>query len=115
MTAEEIATLDLSETEWVVLSTCDSGLGTTVPSEGIFGLRRSFEIAGARNVVASVWPVDDVITLEWMVALHRLRTAHDLDAATSVRDAALECLARRRSAGQSDHPYFWGAFFATGT
>ena len=47
LTAEEIAALDLSQSEWAVLSACDTGVGEVKSSEGVFGLRRAFQVAGA--------------------------------------------------------------------
>ena len=59
LTAEEVAGLDLRGLEWAVLSGCDTGVGEVRTGEGVFGLRRAFQVAGARTVVMSLWPVDD--------------------------------------------------------
>lgn len=62
LTAAEVATLNLQGVETVVLSACETGLGRTAGGEGVLGLQRAFQIAGARTVVASLWEVPDEAT-----------------------------------------------------
>jgi CHAT domain-containing protein/tetratricopeptide (TPR) repeat protein len=114
LTADEIAGLDLQGTEWAVLSACDTGLGEIKAGEGVFGLRRAFQIAGARTVIMSLWSVEDQSAREWMRALYEGRLRRNLDTAAAVREAGLSVLRARRARGQSTHPFYWAAFVAAG-
>jgi CHAT domain-containing protein/tetratricopeptide (TPR) repeat protein len=113
LSAEEIASLDLRGVDWVVLSACDTGLGDVRPREGVLGLRRTFRAAGARSLIMTLWAVPDDAARDWMSRLYRAR-ADGLDAASAVRRAAVGSIERRRAAGRTTHPYFWGAFVASG-
>jgi len=113
LTAEEIAALDLTGVEWAVLSGCDTGVGSVVAGEGIVGLRRAFEVAGARTLIMSLWPVDDGAARVWMRSLYEQRLA-GRGTAESVRDATLGILESQRRRGGTTHPYFWGGFVAAG-
>jgi CHAT domain-containing protein len=114
LTAEEVASLNLAGVEWAVLSACDTGLGEIKAGEGVFGLRRAFQIAGARTVIMSLWSVEDESTREWMRALYQGRLQQRLDTAAAVREAGLTVLRARRAKGQSTHPFYWAAFVAAG-
>jgi CHAT domain-containing protein len=114
LTAEEIAGMNLQGTEWAVLSACDTGLGTIRAGEGVFGLRRAFQIAGVRTVIMSLWSVEDEATRQWMRALYEARLIKKMDTAESVRHASLTVLNDRRARGLSTHPFYWAAFVASG-
>jgi CHAT domain-containing protein/Tfp pilus assembly protein PilF len=114
LTAEEVASLDLSGVEWAVLSACDTGVGEIQAGEGVSGLRRAVQVAGVRTLIMSLWPVDDEATRQWMGALYRGRLLDGLDSSAAVRGAGAAVLQARREAGESDHPYYWAAFVAAG-
>ena len=114
LTAEEVAALDLSKAEWVVLSACDTGLGRIQAGEGVFGLRRAFQIAGAGTTIMSLWPVGDTATREWMQALYEARFIDGLATDDAVRAASLARLDAQRARGGSTHPSVWAAFIAAG-
>ena len=67
VTAEEICCLDLRGTRLVVLSGCDTGMGEACTGEGVLGLRRGFALAGAQNLLMTLWPVQDDTTSRMML------------------------------------------------
>jgi CHAT domain-containing protein/tetratricopeptide (TPR) repeat protein len=97
------------DADLVVLSACETGLGEIRGGEGIIGLTRAFQFAGARSVLASLWRVDDRATAELMVSFYRhLRAGQRKDEA--LRAAQLELLARPgRKKGAAAAPYFWAS------
>jgi CHAT domain-containing protein len=114
LTAEEIAAVDLSGVEWAVLSACDTGIGEVKAGEGVLGLRRAFEVAGARTLILSLWPVEDQAARDWMGQLYRARLIHGLTTIDAVHQANLNTLRQRRATGQSTHPFYWAGFVAAG-
>jgi len=114
LTAEEIAGLNLQGTDWAVLSACDTGLGEIRAGEGVFGLRRAFQIAGARTVIMSLWSVEDRSTAVWMRQLYEGRLQKNLNTADAVHAANLAVLRERRANAESTHPFYWAGFVAAG-
>ena len=81
--AGEVAELDLSGTELVTLAACDTGLGVSVAGEGVLGLQRGFQLAGARNILMTLWAVGDQGVPEFLEACYK-RIANGEPAAAAV-------------------------------
>ena len=113
LSAEEIASIDLRGVEWAVLSACGSSMGSVQAGEGVVGLRRAFEIAGARTLITSLWSLDDHTARQWIDALYEARLK-GASTAAAVRAAGLTILRARRRAHLVDHPYYWAPFVAAG-
>jgi CHAT domain-containing protein len=114
LSADEIAAMNLGGVEWAVLSACDTGRGEARAGEGLFGLKRSFHVAGAGTVILSLWPVEDEAARAWMESLYRRHFLDRVDTMESVRAASLQALRDRREKKLSTHPFYWAAFIATG-
>ena len=109
LTALEVTGMNLSGTQLVVLSACETGLGELAAGEGIYGLRRAFVLAGSQTQVISLWKVSDTATQELMVDYYdRLLAGSGRDAA--LRDAQLAFI----ESEEYSHPYYWAAFVGAG-
>jgi CHAT domain len=107
LTAYEVTQLELSKTNLVVLSACETGLGEVQSGEGVWGLQRAFQLAGARTVMGSLWKISDEATVAFMNAFYQ-KYFSGADIQTSYQSAMEATLQ------QHPHPYFWGAFTITG-
>ncbi|BAZ21218.1 tetratricopeptide TPR_2 repeat protein [Kalymmatonema gypsitolerans NIES-4073] len=107
ITAEDVSGLDLLNTELVVLSACETGLGEIHTGEGVFGLRRAFVLAGAKTLVMSLWQVPDRQTQELMTDFYT-RVLQGQPCADALREAQLEMKKKY------PNPLYWGAFICQG-
>jgi CHAT domain-containing protein len=107
LTAEEVTSLDLLDTELVVLSACETGLGEVRAGEGVFGLRRAFILAGAKTLVMSLWKVPDQQTQVLLVDFYE-RILTGMPRAEALRQAQLAMKAIY------PNPLYWGAFICQG-
>jgi CHAT domain-containing protein len=90
LTAEGIVGLNLEGLQLAVLSACESGLGEVAGGEGVLGLVRAFHVAGARDVVASLWRVDDRATAALMGRFYHQLWAQKQPPLEALRQAQLE-------------------------
>lgn len=107
VTAEKLCTLDLSGTEMVVLSACNTGAGDVQAGDGVFGLQRAFLTAGAKSLVMSSWSVPSQETTQIMSDFYRL-IEKGLSKAEALQQAKLKVLETH------PNPFYWGAFIFVG-
>jgi CHAT domain-containing protein len=107
----EIGSAALPRTRLVVLAACRTGAGAVSRVEGALGLGRPFLAAAVPDVVASLWDIDDSLSREFFVGLHRALQAEP-DPAVALRNTQLAQL--RRDDAALAHPASWAAFVCMG-
>jgi tetratricopeptide (TPR) repeat protein/CHAT domain-containing protein/TPR repeat protein len=96
LTAENVSGLDLNGTWLVTLSACETGVGESKSGEGVFGLRRAFMMAGAQNLLMTLWPVSDETTPKIMADFYKKAFASD-DAPGSLSAVQRDWLVKLRN------------------
>ncbi len=136
LTALEVSGLDLSGTQLVTLSACETAVGEVRTGEGVFGLRRALVLAGARTQVMTLWKVADDETKSLMVswygqleagvgparAMRRVQLAALRGDTLPVTGSTLRALGPTPSSDEASdprlaggrHPYFWASFIVSG-
>jgi CHAT domain-containing protein len=104
LTAYEISQMNLSNTELVVLSACETGLGDIQGNEGVYGLQRAFKIAGAKYLIMSLWQVPDFQTQELMTSFYSLWLEDKMPIPDAFRAAQKAMKAKYKS------PFLWAGF-----
>ena len=105
LSANDIARLDLSNTDMVVLSACQTGQGKAT-SEGLYGLQRAFKKAGVGTIVMSLWSVSDKITSEFMTTFYeRLADTHNAWNKRKAFEESKEIIRKKHP-----DPFHWAVF-----
>lgn len=102
LTAYEISQLDLSHTDLVVLSACETALGDLQGTEGVLGLQRAFKLAGVKQLILSLWRVRDKETTELMMLFYR-----NWLSGQTVREALRKAQLTMR---KKYPPFYWAGF-----
>jgi len=102
LTAYEISNMLMKNTQLVVLSACETGLGDIKGSEGVYGLQRSFKMAGVKYLIMSLWEVPDAETVEFMTCFYEKLLKNK-----NIRQSFTETQQLMRN---KYDPFYWAAF-----
>ena len=127
LTAVEVAGLDLEKADLVVLSACETGLGAAAGGEGVLGLQRAFQLAGAKTTITSLWKIPDRATMQLMQRFYENLWDKKMSKLDALREAQLWMLkeGRQRGLDLEDNgvkqrnsnrlpPRYWAAFVLSG-
>lgn len=107
LTAAEAMSLNLDQTDLVVLSACETGLGKIENGEGVYGLQRAFLVAGAKVLIMSMFKVDDEATQKLIINFYRKWLATN-----NMRQSFID--AKKELRVEYPEPYYWAPFMMIG-
>ena len=105
LSSQEVASLNLSNTQLAVLSACETGLGAS-NMEGVYGLQRGFKQAGVRSLCASLWSVNDLSTAQLMQSFFRQWLSGKKG--MTMQQAMITAMKEQRA--RTPEPYYWAPF-----
>ena len=109
LTAMETMSLDLAGTQLVVLSACETGVGTVRTGDGVYGLRRALVLAGAETQIMTLWRIDDEVTRRLMAEYYQ-KIIKGMGRSDAMRDVTLKMLSNPKTA----NPKYWASFIVSG-
>jgi CHAT domain-containing protein len=126
LTALEVKTMNLDSVEMVSLCSCQTALGASLSGEGMFGLQRAFQEAGARTTVTTLWSIPvatsdplmvefyDNLWIKKMSRIEALRQAQIKIMREGVQYLHLSAQIISKFGNRPLPPFFWGAFVLAG-
>tara|TARA_B100000963_G_scaffold160294_1_gene139432 strand:- start:371 stop:3004 length:2634 start_codon:yes stop_codon:yes gene_type:complete len=103
LTGLEIQALDFSDVNLIILSACETMIGKEINGRGVFGLSHSIKKAGGKNIISSLWKVDDNATKDLMTSFYE-----NLSNISDIHKLLKSTILNLRKT--YPHPYYWGPF-----
>ena len=106
--ALKLSGLSLDGTDLVVLSACETGLVDVKDTSSVASLPKTFIQAGSKNVLMSLWSVDDNSTVELMKEFYTDTKGNEKKFNEVLRNAKIKMIK------EGKHPFYWAAFIMSG-
>ncbi len=106
--AGEIIFLDLTQVDMAVLAACSTGQGRVLEGEGTFSLQKACHQAGVNSTLATLWPVDDQMSSEFVATYHEFLWQNNLSKTEALRQTQLQMIQ------QNIDVKFWGSWVLSG-